>query len=108
MAPQATQLKIIIVIRSITKNPSAIQPQCDVSRDPNISLFSESVLQRLTRSLIASVVVVLLLVPIVILNALASIALRMAVIVVASAFLIVAVSSFTNAKTVEVFVSGAT
>lgn len=48
------------------------------------------------------------LVPIVILNALASIALRMAVIVVASAFLVIAVSSFTNAKTVELFVSGAT
>ena len=85
-----------------------IQPQSDVSRDPNISLFSTSILQRLTRAIIASIVVILLLVPIVILNALASIALRMAVIVIASAFLIIAVSSFTNAKTVEVFVSGAT
>ena len=85
-----------------------MQPQCDVSRDPNISLFSTSVLQRLTRAFIASIVVILLLVPIVILNALVSIVLRMAVIVIASAFLIIAVSSFTNAKTVEVFVFGAT
>lgn len=93
---------------SLLNSSLLMQPQCDVSRDPNISLFSDSVLQRLTRAFIASVVVILLLVPIVILNALASIALRMAVIVIASAFLIIAVSSFTNAKTVEVFVSGAT
>lgn len=85
-----------------------MQPQCQVSRDPNISLFSDSVVQRLTRSLIASVVVVLLLVPIVVLNALASVALRLAVIVIASILLITAVSTFTHAKTIDVFVSGAT
>lgn len=85
-----------------------MQPQCQVSRDPNISLFSDSVVQRLTRSLIASVVVVVLLVPIVVLNALASVALRLAVIVIASILLITAVSTLTHAKTVDVFVSGAT
>lgn len=85
-----------------------MQPRCQVSRDPNISLFSDSVVQRLTRSLIASVVVVLLLVPIVVLNALASVALRLAVIVIASILLITAVSTFTHAKTIDVFVSGAT
>lgn len=56
----------------------------------------------------ASLIVVILLVPIVILNALASIALRLAVIVIASVGLITTLSCFTNAKTVEVFVSGAT
>ena len=108
--PQITRvskhsLRIILLYRALIL---LIQRQCDVSRDPNISLFSDSVLQRLTRALIASVVVILLLVPIVILNALATIALRMAAIVIASATLIIAVSSFTNAKTVEVFLSGAT
>ena len=46
--------------------------------------------------------------PIIIISTLASLALRIAAIVIASAVLIVALSSFTNAKTIEVFVSGAT
>ena len=85
-----------------------MQSQFKVSSDPNISLFSDSVVQRLTRSLIASIVIILLLVPIIVLNALANIVLRSAVIVIASAILIMAIAVFTNAKTVEVFVSGAT
>ena len=71
-------------------------------------MFSDSVVQKLTRWLIASIVLVLLLVPIVVLNTLVSTALRLTVIVIASAALITAISCFTNAKVVEVFVSGAT
>lgn len=82
--------------------------RCDISRDPNISIFSVALLRNLTRTLIAWFVVVSLLVPIVIINALSSLVLRMAIIVVASAVLITTLSSFTNAKTVELFVSGAT
>ena len=58
--------------------------------------------------MVASAIVVLLVTPIVIINALSSLALRMMVIVLASAVLITGLSSFTNAKTVEVFMSGAT
>ncbi|KAL9002055.1 MAG: hypothetical protein Q9180_009992, partial [Flavoplaca navasiana] len=84
------------------------KPRCTVSRDPNLTLLSDSVLQRLTRAMVASAIVVLLVTPIIIINALASLALRMTVIVLASAVLITGLSSFTNAKTVEVFMSGAT
>ncbi|KAL8910585.1 MAG: hypothetical protein Q9171_004124 [Xanthocarpia ochracea] len=84
------------------------KPRSTVTRDPNLTLLSESRLQRLTRAMVASAVVVLLLVPIIIINALASVSLRMMVIVVASAILITALSTSTNAKTVEVFMSGAT
>lgn len=85
-----------------------LQPRCVVSQDANLTILSESVLQNLTRALIASAVVVFLLVPIIINNALASVVLRMMVIVVAFVTLITALSGLTNAKTVEVFVSGAT
>lgn len=98
----------MIECNSLLRSSFTLQPQSSVSHDPNISIFSDSVVQRLTRSLIASIVVVLLLVPIVVLNTLASIALRLAVIVIASAVLITAISCLTNAKTVEIFVSGAT
>ena len=85
-----------------------VQPQSEISRDNNISLLSVSLLQKITRGLIAWLVVLSLLVPIVILNALTSTALRLMVIVLASAFLIAAIAGLTKAKTVEVFVSGAT
>ncbi|KAL8662736.1 MAG: hypothetical protein Q9202_004428 [Teloschistes flavicans] len=84
------------------------KPRSTVSQDPNLTLLSESVLQRLTRAIVGSAVVLLLLVPIVIINAVTVLALRMMVIVVASALLITALSTLTNAKTVEVFMSGAT
>ena len=84
------------------------QPCSEISRDPNISLFSASIVQKITRSLVAWLVVVFLLVPIVILNALTSVVCRMVVVVVASALLVSALSSLTNARTIEVFVSGAT
>ncbi|KAG7008743.1 hypothetical protein G7Y79_00004g013270 [Physcia stellaris] len=84
------------------------KPQSEISRDNNISLLSVSLLQKITRGLIAWLVVLSLLVPIVILNALTSTALRLMVIVLASAFLIAAIAGLTKAKTVEVFVSGAT
>ena len=107
--------KIVGKVSSITlskrkwlKDAHHYQRRCDISRDPNISIFSAALLRNLTRTLIAWFVVVSLLVPIVIINALSSLALRMAIIVVASAILITALSSFTNAKTVELFVSGAT
>ena len=51
---------------------------------------------------------VFLLVPIVILNMLNDVTHRMVVIVVAAAVLVIALSSFTNSRTVEVFICGAT
>ncbi|KAL9614266.1 MAG: hypothetical protein Q9167_001222 [Letrouitia subvulpina] len=84
------------------------KPQCDVSRDPNITIFPIPLSQKLTRLLFAWVVIILLLAPIVIVNALTSTAHRLVIIVVASTILITAITYFTNAKAVEILLSGAT
>ena len=92
----------------LAENSSSRQSCNKVSRNPNIILFSASRVQKITRSLVAWLIVVILLVPIVILNALMSVVCRMAVIIVAAAVLVTALSTLTNARTIEVFVSGAT
>ncbi|MCJ1236843.1 hypothetical protein MMC14_004825 [Varicellaria rhodocarpa] len=79
-----------------------------LSRDPNVYIFSGSALKRITRSLIASLVVFILLVPVIVLNAIDGVAIRMVVIVISSAFLITMLSILTKAKTGEVFMAGAT
>ena len=104
---QAERTQSPAILDLLTKTTFA-QPQSKISRDKNISLLSVSLLQKIARGLIAWLVVVSLLVPIVILNALTSTALRLMVIVIASALLIAAIAGLTRAKTVEVFVSGAT
>ena len=67
-----------------------------------------STLQKLGRLLVAWVVLILLLVPVVVVNALGSTALRLVVIACSSIALITILSWFTNAKAVEVLVCGAT
>ncbi|KAI4217626.1 MAG: hypothetical protein LQ351_000222 [Letrouitia transgressa] len=84
------------------------KPQCDVSRDPHITIFPIPLLQKLTRLMFAWVVIILLLAPIAIVNALTSTAHRLVIIVVASTILITAITYFTNAKAVEILLSGAT
>ncbi|KAI4194486.1 MAG: hypothetical protein LQ350_007737 [Teloschistes chrysophthalmus] len=103
-----TERFVSVLCRLLKKASHPFESTVNFSQDPNLTLLSESVLQRLTRAIIASAVVVLLLAPIVIINALTVLALRMMVIVVSSMLLITALSTLTNAKTVEVFLSGAT
>lgn len=78
-----------------------------MSRDPDVFSFEGGFLPKFTRILMAWIVVVFLLVPIPIIYTLNSVALRIAVIVIFSALLIVAMSSFAKARTVELFLSGA-
>ncbi|KAL9632860.1 MAG: hypothetical protein Q9164_005049 [Protoblastenia rupestris] len=84
------------------------KPQSGISKDPNISIMPASTLQKLGRLLVAWVVLILLLVPVVVVNALGSTALRLVVIACSSTGLITILSWFTNAKAVEVLVCGAT
>lgn len=65
-------------------------------------------LQKLTRLLFAWLVIILLLAPIVVLSALTSTSLRLAIVVIASTILITTIACFTDAKAMEVLLFGAT
>ncbi len=62
----------------------------------------------MVRTVLAWIVAVLLLMPLPIINAVDSDALRMGILVMFSAILIAALGNFTKAKTAELFASGAT
>jgi len=84
------------------------RPQIDLSRDPNVFIFSSSLLKRITRGFIAWVVVLTLLVPVIAINAVERVAIRMGIIVVASAVVIMMLALMTKIKTWEMFLGGAT
>ncbi|MDI1492829.1 MAG: hypothetical protein OHK93_004612 [Ramalina farinacea] len=84
------------------------KPQSPISHSPHIKLVSAPLLGRLTRSLVAWLVIVILLVPVAVVNGIESTAARMAVIVLASAGVIAALAGLTNARTVEMVGAGAT
>ena len=60
------------------------------------------------RSVIACLLVLLLIVPVIVVNAIDRVALRLLVIVVASIIFITVLSMLTKARTGEIFVAGAT
>lgn len=60
------------------------------------------------RSVIACLLVLLLIVPVIVVNAIDRVALRLLVIVVASTIFITVLSMLTKARTGEIFVAGAT
>jgi hypothetical protein len=84
------------------------RPQFDLSRDPNVLIFSSTLLKRITRGLIAWVVVLVLLVPVIAISAVERVAIRMGIIVVASAVAIMMLALMTKIKTWEMFLGGAT
>jgi hypothetical protein len=84
------------------------RPQFDLSRDPNVLIFSSTLLKRITRGLIAWVVVLILLVPVIAISAVERLAIRMGIIVVASAVIIMMLTLMTKIKTWEMFLGGAT
>jgi hypothetical protein len=84
------------------------RPQFDLSRDPNVLIFSSTLLKRITRGLIAWVVVLVLLVPVIAISAVERVAIRMGIIVVASAVVIMMLALMTKIKTWEMFLGGVT
>ena len=74
----------------------------------NVEAQTAMTVQKITRSLVAWLVVFFLLVPTVILNAFTSVVCRMVAVVVASAILVTVLSILINARTTETFVPGAT
>ncbi|KAE9378749.1 hypothetical protein N431DRAFT_363410 [Stipitochalara longipes BDJ] len=84
------------------------RPQVDLSRDPNVFIFSSPLLKRITRGLIAWIVVVILLVPVIIIKAVDRTAVRLGIIVLAAAAAIMLLAFMTKVKTWEMFLGGAT
>ena len=78
------------------------------SRDPNVYIYSGFTLKRMGRFVMALIIVALLLVPVVIINTLNSTTHRMIVIMAASMSFLVVLSEFTEARTNEMFIAGAT
>jgi hypothetical protein len=71
-------------------------------------IFSSTLLKRITRGLIAWVVVLALLVPVIAISAVERVAIRLGIIVVASAVVIMMLALITKIKTWEMFLGGAT
>jgi hypothetical protein len=63
---------------------------------------------RMTRTLIASIIIAFLLAPVIICNSLNSVTPRMIVVVIASILFVATLSGLTKARTIEIFVAGAT
>lgn len=82
-------------------------PGHGISRDPNVSIIEGGLLPKLTRILMAWIVVAFLLVPIPIIYTVDRVAIRMAIVVIFSALLVVAMATFTKSRTVELLLSGA-
>ncbi|KAA6413164.1 MAG: hypothetical protein FRX48_02908 [Lasallia pustulata] len=80
----------------------------DVSRDSNVYIFSGSLVTRATQALILSLITFLLSAPIIICNSLSSAASRIIVIIIFTIISLSALSELTKARTVEMFLAGAT
>jgi len=73
-----------------------------------VFIFSSPLLKRITRGLIAWIVVLILLAPVIIINAVSKVAVRVGVIVIASAVVIMMLALMTKIRTWEIFLGGAT
>lgn len=83
-------------------------PSHDISRDSNVYIFSGSLIGRITRTLILSIIIFLLLAPVLVCNALTSTMSRIITIVISTIVFLSTLSSLTRARTVETFLAGAT
>lgn len=81
---------------------------CNDSRDPNVFIFSGSFSKRLAHASAAWGVVMVLWLPVIIINMLDSMLLRLISIIAAAAIAIMLLAVLTNAGTWEMFVAGAT
>lgn len=94
--------KLVYLRRVFRKGPR------DISRDPNVYLFSGSFVAKAARALIASFLIFFLLAPAIICNSINGLAHRTIVVVVATILLVAALSCLIKAKVLEMFVAGTT
>ncbi|KIW77439.1 hypothetical protein Z517_09885 [Fonsecaea pedrosoi CBS 271.37] len=83
-------------------------PFHNVSRDPNVYICTSSALTRATRFLIAVLLILLLLIPMVICSAQKNMTARIVVVGVAASLFIAIVSVVIKARSIEIFMAGAT
>ncbi|KAL9611345.1 MAG: hypothetical protein Q9167_003994 [Letrouitia subvulpina] len=84
------------------------RPKTRITNDEMYFHIKEKSLERGARALIATLAIVLLLTPVVILYVVQKTALRFTIILIASAAFVLAVAIMSKAKAVEIFVAGAT
>ncbi|OCL13958.1 hypothetical protein AOQ84DRAFT_359331 [Glonium stellatum] len=80
----------------------------NISRDPNVHISTSPVLRKAAYGIIALLAMILLLLPIVICNATTNAPARMSIVAVAAIFFVVTLCGLTRAKSIEIFVAGAT
>ncbi|KAK3343400.1 hypothetical protein B0T25DRAFT_554244 [Lasiosphaeria hispida] len=85
-----------------------MEVRCGVSRDPNVYIFSGTAISRTAHALVAWLVILLLLIPVIAINALESTLLRLILIVLAAAMAVMLFAVLTRARTWEMFLAGAT
>ncbi|OAL35473.1 hypothetical protein AYO20_05323 [Fonsecaea nubica] len=83
-------------------------PFHNVSRDPNVYICTSSALTRATRFLIAVLLILVLLIPMVICSAQKNMTARIVVVGVAASLFIAIVSVIIKARSIEIFMAGAT
>jgi hypothetical protein len=83
-------------------------PRRDISRDPNVYIFSGSFAAQAGRALIAISLVFFLLAPVIICNSLGGLKYRTIVVAVATVFLVATLAWLTKVRTVEMVVAGTT
>ena len=79
-----------------------------VSRNRLVHVYSRNLTNRLTRVLLTQLIILLILSPVIICNAVRSTKARLIILVFATSIFISIVSCFTKSKTVDLVVAGAT
>lgn len=80
----------------------------NLSRDPNVHIFTSSSIRGTVRALLAPLITFLLLTPVIVCNAIHNSAARLFVIALATTFLVAILSGLTRADTMQLVMVGAT
>ena len=79
-----------------------------MSNDPNVHIFPTSLTTRLTRWVILPLITILLLTPIAVCKVLDSMTARIVIILISTIVFLGILSGLTKARTIEMFIAGAT
>lgn len=82
--------------------------ESSISRDPRVHVFPRSWTTRAARIVLTPVIILLLLAPVVICNAITNPTARLATMIIATATFVILISLLTKAKTIDLVVAGAT
>jgi hypothetical protein len=80
----------------------------EISTDANVFIYSGSLIRRIAKGLLLSLIALLLILPVVVCNAVQTTSTRIAVVVLSTIFYLLALSVLTKSKTMELIVATAT